>query len=67
VLGHFRFHMTLTGRLPTEAREGAIATLRRCFERRCDYRTIAIDRLALLKQDAPQRPFRVLSQAQLRS
>ena len=67
VFAHFRFHMTLTGRLPAAAREAAIATLRRCFERRCGYRTIAIDRLGLLKQDAPQRPFRVLSQAQLRS
>jgi putative phosphonate metabolism protein len=67
VFAHFRFHMTLTGRLPAEAREAAIATLRRCFERRCGYCTIAIDRLALFKQDAPQRPFRVLSQAQLRS
>jgi 2'-5' RNA ligase len=65
VFAHFRFHMTLTGRLPAEAREAVMATLRRCFERRCGYRTIAIDRLALLKQDAPQRPFRVLSQAQL--
>jgi 2'-5' RNA ligase len=65
VLGHFRFHMTLTGRLPADMQEATLATLRRSFERQCGYRTIAIDRLTLLKQDAPENPFRVLSQGQL--
>jgi Protein of unknown function (DUF1045) len=64
---HFRFHMTLTGRLPVEAQETSVARLRRCFERLCGYRTIAIDRMALLKQDTPAAGFRVLSHAQLRA
>jgi hypothetical protein len=65
VFAHFRFHMTLTGRLPVEVQETSVATLRRCFERLCGYRAIAIDRLALLKQDTLGAPFRVLSHAQL--
>jgi Protein of unknown function (DUF1045) len=67
VFAHFRFHLTLTGRLPVEAHEARVATLRRCFERLCGYRAIAIDRVALLKQDTPAARFRVLSHAQLRA
>ena len=67
VFAQFRFHMTLTGRLPVEAREARVATLRRCFERLCGYRPIGIDRLALLRQDTPSARFRVLSHAQLRA
>ena len=67
VFAHFRFHMTLTGRLAVEAHEARVATLRRCFERLCEYRPMAIDRLALLKQDTRAARFRVLSHAQLRA
>ena len=67
VFAQFRFHMTLTGRLLVEAREASVATLRKSFERLCGYRPIAIDRLALLKQDTPTARFRVLSHAQLRA
>jgi Protein of unknown function (DUF1045) len=67
VFAHFRFHMTLTGRLAVETREATVASLRKCFERLCGYRPIPIDRLALLRQAAPQAAFRVLSYAQLRA
>jgi putative phosphonate metabolism protein len=65
VLGQFRFHMTLSGPLPAHMQQATLATLRGSFERQCGSRPIAIDRLTLLKQDAPENPFRVLSQAQL--
>jgi Protein of unknown function (DUF1045) len=67
VFAHFRFHMTLTGRLAVETRAATVASLRKCFERLCGYRPIPIDRLALLRQAAPQAAFRVLSHAQLRA
>ncbi len=67
VFAHFRFHMTLTSRLAVATREATVASLRTCFERMYGYRTIPIDRLALLRQDAPQAAFRVLSHAQLRA
>lgn len=57
--------MTLTGRITPAARARTLAALRRSFERLCGYQTIAVDRLALLKQDAAQPNFRVLSQARL--
>jgi hypothetical protein len=61
----FRFHMTLTGRIAADAQARTLVVLRRSFERRCGYQTIAVDRLALVKQDSPQANFRVLRQAQL--
>jgi len=61
----FRFHMTLTSRIAPEAQARTLAALRRSFERLCGYQTIAVDRLVLLKQDAAQANFRVLSQARL--
>jgi putative phosphonate metabolism protein len=61
----FRFHMTLTGRIPAERRddilrmlEGAVAEL--------DLAVLAIDRLALCRQDAPDARFRVLDHHPLR-
>jgi Protein of unknown function (DUF1045) len=65
VYAHFRFHMTLTGRLAVETRAATVVSLRKCFEHLGGYRTIPIDRLALLRQDAPQAAFRVLSHAPL--
>jgi Protein of unknown function (DUF1045) len=44
LFAHYRFHMTLTGRIPIGLRETTIASLRRCFNRLCGYRTIPIDR-----------------------
>ncbi len=63
----FRFHMTLTGKIETDRREPMIATLRRAFARMCGADPIAIDRLALAKQDTSDQAFRVLSHAALRT
>jgi putative phosphonate metabolism protein len=65
VLEEFRFHMTLTGRVDRGRREAVLTELRQSFARRCGESKIPIDRLALLKQDGPQTPFRMLTQAQL--
>jgi putative phosphonate metabolism protein len=67
VFAHFRFHMTLTGRIAADAQKSTLALLQRGFERRCGYGIVAIDRVALLKQDDPQAAFRVLTQAPLRA
>jgi hypothetical protein len=61
----FRFHMTLTGRIEADRREPAVATLRRAFQRICGAKSIAIDRLALVRQDTAEAAFRVLSHAPL--
>jgi Protein of unknown function (DUF1045) len=61
----FRFHMTLTGRIAAGFHEPTVATLRRAFERICGANSIAIDRLALAKQDSSDTNFRVLSEAPL--
>ena len=60
----FRFHMTLTGKIEVERREQTVSVLRGIFQRTCKG-PIAIDRLALAKQDAPASAFRVLSTAPL--
>jgi hypothetical protein len=61
----FRLHMTLTGRIEGRLREPTVATLRRTFQRMCGTKPIAVDRLALVKQDTPDTAFRVLSHAPL--
>jgi putative phosphonate metabolism protein len=65
VLGEFRFHLTLTGRVDRDRREAVLTGLRQSFARRCEESRVPIDRLALLKQDGPQTPFRMLTQAHL--
>jgi hypothetical protein len=57
----FRFHMTLTGRLPAERRALVLAVLRGRFSTICPA-TLAIDRIALVRQDRPDSRFRVLNQ-----
>jgi len=49
VMEEFRFHMTLTERLPDERREPIIAMLRQRFST-LGFETLAIDRIALFKQ-----------------
>jgi hypothetical protein len=61
----FRFHMTLTGRIEAGLRDETVETLRRAFQRMHWAGPIAIDRLALVKQDTPDAAFRVLSHAPL--
>jgi putative phosphonate metabolism protein len=65
VFADFRFHMTLTGKIQVEGRDAVLAVLERTFERMCGERAIAIDRLALVKQDDEQARFRVLRHAAL--
>ena len=54
VLDDFRFHMTLTGRLPLERRDAVAALLQRAFAA-LDLATLPIDRIALFRQDTPPR------------
>lgn len=61
----FRFHMTLTGRIEAGRRDQIVAILRGAFQRMCGTKPIAVDRLALVRQDTPEAAFRVLSHAPL--
>jgi putative phosphonate metabolism protein len=63
----FRFHMTLTGRLAGERAKSVLAQLRAHFDRAWGEQELSIDRLALLKQESEQAPFRVISQAELKA
>jgi len=60
VFEDFRFHMTLTGRLPPERRDDVLALLRQSFGRRCSDGPLTVDRLGLFKQDDSRARFRVL-------
>jgi putative phosphonate metabolism protein len=65
VMEEFRFHMTLTGRLPAERREPVVAMLRNRFAA-TDLKTLAIDAIALCRQEAPHARFRVIGRWELR-
>jgi putative phosphonate metabolism protein len=60
VMDDFRFHMTLTGRVPTERREQVLALLRERFAA-LDLRELAIDRIAVFRQDDAGARFRVVT------
>jgi putative phosphonate metabolism protein len=64
VMEEFRFHMTLTGRLDAERRGPIIEMLRRRFTT-LSLDTLAIDRIALFKQDNATSRFRIISEWQL--
>jgi hypothetical protein len=66
-LSDFRFHMTLTGKVPASRRKAILATLLDGFRAMRVEASIAIDRLALLKQDTPDSAFRVVSQGELKA
>ena len=57
--------MTLTGRLPAERREPVVAMLRNRFAA-TDLKTLAIDAIALCRQEAPHARFRVIGRWELR-
>ena len=61
----FRFHMTLTGRLPPERRDAVAAMLQRHFAA-LDLTSLAIDRIVLFRQDTPASRFRVIESFALR-
>jgi putative phosphonate metabolism protein len=64
VMEEFRFHMTLTGRLPAERRETVLAILRQRLAA-LDMNSIAVDRLALFKQSDSSSRFRIVRQYSL--
>jgi putative phosphonate metabolism protein len=59
VMEEFRFHMTLTGRLVAERREEVLAILRHRFAA-VNIASLAVDRIALFRQDDANSRFRVL-------
>jgi putative phosphonate metabolism protein len=66
VMEDFRFHMTLTGRLGAERREAVQAMLRNRFSE-IGLKTLAVDRIALCRQDDADSRFRVLKHWKLHS
>jgi putative phosphonate metabolism protein len=66
VMDEFRFHMTLTGRLSAPRRDGVLAKLQKRFAA-LDLATLAIDRIALFRQDDAASRFVVVGQFALRS
>jgi putative phosphonate metabolism protein len=61
----FRFHMTLTGPVAAERREDVVALLQKAFSQYCRDAPVAVDRLALLRQDDARSRLRVAAQAGL--
>ncbi len=61
VMEEFRFHMTLTGRLDAERRGPIIEMLRQRFAA-LHLDTLAIDRIALFKQEQPASRFRIVGE-----
>jgi putative phosphonate metabolism protein len=59
VMEEFRFHMTLTGRLPAERREAVLAILRQRLAT-LDMHSLAVDRLALFKQSDSSSRFQIV-------
>jgi putative phosphonate metabolism protein len=66
VMEDFRFHMTLTGRLPAERREPILQMLRNSFSA-IDLKTLAIDRIAVFRQHDVNCRFRFVGDWRLRS
>jgi len=60
----FRFHMTLTGRLGSERHEGVLAMLKERFSA-LDLATLAIDRIAVFRQDSAMSRFRSVGEWEL--
>jgi len=60
VMDDFRFHMTLTGTIGAERRDQLVALLRTRFAA-LDLRQLAIDRIAVFRQDDAAARFRVLA------
>ena len=66
VMEEFRFHMTLTTRLPSERRDSVVAMLRERFAA-IDLPALEIDRLALFRQDNAAARFRIIGHWPLRA
>jgi putative phosphonate metabolism protein len=65
VFDEFRWHMTLTGRLPAARQASVLKILGERFSALGDGRIASIDRLALVRQDDPGARFRVVHNLQL--
>lgn len=65
VMEEFRFHMTLTGSLPPDRQQELFGRLREQFAA-LDLQTLAIDRIAVCRQDSAGERFRSIGQFQLR-
>ncbi|MFC0241772.1 DUF1045 domain-containing protein [Rhodopseudomonas telluris] len=65
VMEEFRFHMTLTGSLPPGRQDDLLGRLREQFAP-LELDTLAIDRIAVCRQDGPGDRFRSIGQFQLR-
>jgi hypothetical protein len=61
----FRFHMTLTGRLGAERREPVLTMLRNRFSA-IGLETLAIDSIAVFRQQNADSLFRIVKQWKLR-
>jgi putative phosphonate metabolism protein len=66
VLEEFRFHMTLTGRLAADRGEPILTMLRNSFSA-TGIKTLAIDRIAVFRQENADSRFRIVKDWQLRS
>ena len=66
VMEEFRFHMTLTGRLGRERREPILAMLKARFAA-LELATLAIDRIAIFRQESAASRFRIVGQWELRA
>jgi hypothetical protein len=62
----FRFHMTLTGRLAADRGEPILTMLRNSFSA-TGIKTLAIDRIAVFRQENADSRFRIVKDWQLRS
>jgi len=67
VFEEFRFHMTLAGRIEPARRTAIHALLQAEFLRLHGHGPIRIDQLALMRQEHPDAPFRVVGHARLRN
>jgi hypothetical protein len=65
VLSQYQFHMTLTGKVPATRRKSILSVLLKAFRQVGVETNIAIDRVALVKQEAPDASFRVIGGAAL--
>ena len=64
VMDDFRFHMTLTGRLGSARRDGVLAMLKERFAV-LDLATLAIDRIAVFRQESAASRFRIVGEWEL--
>jgi Protein of unknown function (DUF1045) len=65
VLSQYRFHMTLTGKVPPGRRKAILAILLKTFRHGGVEASVAVDRVALVKQETPDAAFRVVREAAL--